>query len=300
MDNDAPTPRQTPMARPTSAQPETPTAGETSTAAETSTPPQAAAASQAAQRAAPRGRLRLLVFVLLACAVGTVAFLYRDALDATRLAGYKQQLDALRGEQPWLVYGVAFGVYVAVTALSIPGAAAMSVLYGAAFGFVRTVILVSFASTTGATLAFLVSRYLLRDFVHDRFGRQLQRIDAALQREGAFYLFLLRLVPAVPFFVLNLVMGLTPLSTRTFWWVSQLGMLPGTCVYVYAGATIDLQRVAAQGLRGLVSWQLLLAFALLGLFPLVVRKLVGAWRRRAHGADRDGMAPGADSAEGAD
>ncbi len=237
----------------------------------------------AAESPTPRGRLRLVVFVLLACAVGTLAYVYRDALDATRLAGYKRQLDALRHAHPWLVYGVAFGVYVTVTGLSIPGAAAMSVLYGAAFGFVRTVVLVSFASTAGATLAFLASRYLLRDFVHDRFGRHLQHINAALQREGAFYLFLLRLAPVVPFFVLNLVMGLTPLATRTFWWVSQLGMLPGTCVYVYAGATIDLERVAAQGLRGLVSWQLLLAFALLGLFPLVVRTLVSAWRRRAAG-----------------
>ena len=151
----------------------------------------------------------------------------------------------------------------------------MTLLLGWLLGFWRAVILVSFASTTGATLAFLISRFLLWDSIQNKFGDRLASFNRALEREGAFYLFTLRLVVAVPFVMINLVMGLTPIRTATFWWVSQLGMLPGTAVYVYAGSTVpELKALAEEGTGGVFSLQLVVAFALLGIFPIVVKKIM--------------------------
>jgi uncharacterized membrane protein YdjX (TVP38/TMEM64 family) len=132
-------------------------------------------------------------------------------------------------------------------------------------------------------VAFLTSRYLLRGAVQARFGKQLATINRAWELEGAYYLFTLRLVPIVPFFIVNLVMGLTPVRARTFWWVSQVGMLPGTCVYVYAGSRIQIDKLADHGLAGILDWQLFLAFTLLGLFPITVKKLLGWLRPRQEG-----------------
>jgi uncharacterized membrane protein YdjX (TVP38/TMEM64 family) len=137
-------------------------------------------------------------------------------------------------------------------------------------------VLVSFASTAGATVAFLTSRYLLRESVQSKFGPRLQSFNRHLEQEGAFYLFTLRLVPLVPFFVINLVMGLTALRARTFWWVSQVGMLPGTLVYVYAGSSVpNLSQLADKGVAAVFSpsqgLQLALAFTLLGIFPIAVK-----------------------------
>jgi uncharacterized membrane protein YdjX (TVP38/TMEM64 family) len=157
-------------------------------------------------------------------------YLNLDALKAQQAA-----LNAQVTDQPWLAAGVFFLAYVAVTALSLPGAALMTLLAGALFGLLEGFVLVSFASTAGATLAMLSSRFLLRDWVQARFGQRLAKIDAGIEREGPFYLFALRLVPAFPFFLINLAMGLTRLPVRTYWWVSQLGMLPGTLVFVNAG-----------------------------------------------------------------
>ena len=230
--------------------------------------------------AASPGRTRLIVFLVLVGVVAVAVFVFRDELSLESLAAREEQLQALLEERPLLVYGAAFLIYVAVTALSLPGAAAMSLAVGWFFGFVRGVVFVSFASTTGATLAFLLSRYLLRDAVQRRFGRQLARVNETLRREGAFYLFSLRLIPAVPFFVINVVMGLAPIKVRTFWWVSQLGMLPGTCVYVFAGSTIPSLDQLADRSRPILSPQLVIAFVLLGLFPLVVKKIWGRFGRR--------------------
>ena len=178
-----------------------------------------------------------------------------------------------------LVYAVAFLVYVAVTGLSLPGAIVLTLTCGWLFGFWRGLVLVSFASTTGATVAFLMSRFLLRDSIQRRFGDRLATFNQALEREGAFYLFMLRLIPAVPFFVINVVMGLTPIRSRTYWWVSQIGMLPGTAVYVYTGASVpNLATLAEKGFQGILSPQLLMAFALLGLVPLVLKKVVQRFR----------------------
>ncbi len=183
------------------------------------------------------GRKLVVPGVVLAVAV-FLWFLAGDTLSLERLAEHESSLREFQTEHPWLVVLVVFAVYVLVTGLSVPGAAAMTLIVAWFFGFWKAVVLVSFASTAGATIAFLLSRYLLRETIQRRFAGQLVRFNEALEREGAFYLFTLRLIPAVPFFVINVVMGLTKLRVTTFWWVSQVGMLAGTCVYVYAGTTI--------------------------------------------------------------
>ena len=161
----------------------------------------------------------------------------------------------------------------------------MTLVYGWYFGWLRGVILVSFASTAGATLAFLLSRYLLRESIQTRFGDRLKAFNENLERQGAFYLFTLRLIPAVPFFVINVVMGLTPMKARTFWWVSQLGMFAGTIVYVYAGASVpSLERLADEGINAVFSatqlTQLTIAFVLLGVFPLAVKMIMNQFTSR--------------------
>ena len=167
-------------------------------------------------------------------------------------------------------------IYIAVTALSLPGATIMTLVAGAIFGLLWGLLIVSFASSIGATLAFLASRFLLRDSVQAKFGDKLKAINEGVAKEGGFYLFTLRLVPAFPFFVINLVMGLTPLKTWTFYWVSQLGMLLGTIVYVHAGT--ELGKVTS--LKGILTPSLIGAFILLGIFPLIAKKLVDVFKAR--------------------
>lgn len=160
-----------------------------------------------------------------------------------------------------------FLAYVTITAFSVPGAAVVTLLGAALFGFWTSLILVSFASTIGATLAFLSSRYLLRDWVQSKFGERLTAINQGVERDGAFYLFSLRLIPVFPFFLINLLMGLTPIATLRFYLVSQLGMLPGTAVYLNAGT----QLAQIDSLSGIVSPSVLISFALLGLFPVIAK-----------------------------
>ncbi len=231
-----------------------------------------------------RNWTKLLVLAAIVGAAAVFYFQFRDSLTLSALAQKESALRGLQQTQPVLVYGVAFAIYVAVTGLSLPGAAALTLLCGWLFGFWRGVLLVSFASTAGATVAFLVSRFLLRDSIQRKFGDRLATFNRALEQEGAFYLFMLRLIPAVPFFVINVVMGLTPVGVSTFWWVSQLGMLPGTAVYVYAGASVpDLNTLAQKGATGILSPQLLIAFVLLGLFPLLLKKVIAMFRPAAAG-----------------
>lgn len=219
---------------------------------------------------------------LAAAALGVTGYLrFGAVLSLAAFAEHDAALRAYQQAQPWLVYGAAFLVYVAVTGLSLPGATVLTLVYGWYFDFLRTVVLVSLASTAGASIAFLLSRYVFRDAIRSRFGDRLRSFDAALARDGALYLFTLRLVPAVPFFVINLVMGLTPLRLGTFWWVSQAGMLPGTAVYAYAGAAVpDLRGLGETGVGGIVSPRVLAAFALLGLFPLLVKVVARRLRPR--------------------
>lgn len=183
---------------------------------------------------------------------------------------------ALLAESPWQVAGSFFAIYIIVTALSLPGATIMTLAAGALFGLATGVVLVSFASSIGATLAFLVSRYLLRDVVQQRFGDKLKTINDGIAKDGAFYLFTLRLVPLFPFFLINLMMGLTPLRTATFYWVSQVGMLAGTLVYVNAGT----QLAQLESPAGILSRGLLFSFVLLGIFPLIARSVVRRVQRR--------------------
>jgi pyruvate/2-oxoglutarate dehydrogenase complex dihydrolipoamide dehydrogenase (E3) component/uncharacterized membrane protein YdjX (TVP38/TMEM64 family) len=183
----------------------------------------------------------------------------------------QQAIEAYVAARP-LQAGLAyFVIYVAVTGLSLPGAALMTLVGGAVFGLLWGTVIVSFASSLGATLAFVASRFLLRDWVQQKFGEKLKPINDGMAKEGAFYLFALRLVPAFPFFVINLVMGLTPIRTWTFYWVSQAGMLAGTIVYVYAGTKLGEFRI---------SFGLLAAFALLGVFPLIAKKALDALKAR--------------------
>ena len=182
---------------------------------------------------------------------------------------------ALKLQSPWLVAGVGFLLYVIAAALSLPGALVMTLAMGALFGLGVGTLLVSFASSLGATLAFLASRFVFRDAVQQRFGDKLKAINEGVSRDGALYLFTLRMVPIFPFFLINLLMGLTPMRTRTFYWVSQVGMLAGTLVFVNAGA----QLAALQSLSGILSPGLLLSFALLGIFPMIAKK-VTVWLQR--------------------
>ncbi len=218
-------------------------------------------------------RWRLIVAIALVAVIAAAATIYRDDLRWTNLVKYEDWLRNLHAERPVLVFFAAFATYVAVTTLSLPAATGLTLICGWYFGFWRAALLVSFASTAGATLAFCLSRYLLREAMQHRFGDRLARFNEALERDGAFYLFSLRLMPVIPFFVVNAMMGLTPIRVRTFWWVSQLGMLPVTLIWVYVGASAPSLRVLAeQGLAGLPTVKLAIAFTLLGLLPLVVKK----------------------------
>ena len=222
-------------------------------------------------------RVRVLVVALIALAV--VAFF---ALGGQRYFSFewvKEQQAAIQAYYDAHVWQTAlayFLVYVAVTGLSLPGAAVMTLAGGAVFGLLWGTVIVSFASSLGATLAFLASRFLLRDWVQTRFAGYMQGINEGVKKEGGFYLFTLRLIPAVPFFAINLVMGLVPIRTWTFYWVSQLGMLAGTIVYVNAGT--QLARITS--LKNVLSWELIGAFLLLGFFPLIAKKVVDAVKAR--------------------
>lgn len=219
----------------------------------------------------------LLLLVLLGLTAVAFFLLRQQQIDLETLRGHVDVLGEWRASNAALVIAGFFAAYVLVTALSLPVATWMTLAGGALFGFWQGVLIVSFASTLGATLAFLAARYLLRDWVRDRLGDRARTLDAGLARDGAFYLFTLRLIPVVPFFAVNLLMGLTPIRTPTFYLVSQAGMLAGTAVYVNAGT----QLAQIEDLSGIVSLPLLLSFALLGLFPWIARTIVQLVRGRA-------------------
>jgi len=197
-------------------------------------------------------------------------------LSLEYLKGRQADFAIFYKENAVLAIGAFSLFYIVSTALSLPGAAWLTLLAGALFGLVTGTIIVSFASTIGATLAFTISRLLLRDWVQNKFGSYLKSFNAGVEKDGGFYLFTLRLIPAFPFFVINLVMGLTPMKTFQFFWVSQIGMLAGTVVYVNAGT----QLAQIESLKGILSPELLLSFILLGLFPLLTRKLLGFYKGR--------------------
>ena len=222
-------------------------------------------------------RARLLVGILIAAAV--VVFLAAGGQQYFSFDNLKAQhasLQSWRATHPWQAAAAFFAAYVAITGLSVPGATLLTLAAGALFGLLWGTVLVSFASSIGATIAFLISRFVLRDWVQQRFAAHLKTINQGVEKDGALYLFTLRLIPAVPFFVINLAMGLTPMRTWTFYWVSQAGMLAATLVYVNAGT----QLASIDSPRGILSWQLIGALLLLGIFPLLAKKIVDGVKAR--------------------
>src|SRR5262245_57574769 len=213
----------------------------------------------------------LLVAILAALIAAFFAFGLQRYFSLEFFRSQQAAINAQVAQHPVATGLVFFLIYVVVTGLSLPGAAVMTLIAGAIFGLLWGVVIVSFASTIGATLAFLASRFLLRDWVQAKFGDRLRRVNEGVAKEGAFYLFALRLVPAFPFFAINLLMGLTPIRTWTYFWVSQVGMLAGTIAYVYAGTTLGELRI---------SIELLVAFTILGVFPLIAKRVIDAIKAR--------------------
>ena len=218
-----------------------------------------------------------ILILLVAIGLLTLFFSF-DLHQKMTLEGLKSglvQLHAWRDAEPLQMALGYFFLYVLVTALSLPGALVLTLAGGAIFGFVQGFVLVSFASTVGATLAFLAARYVLREWVQQRFGEKLKPMNDGIEKEGAFYLFTLRLVPVFPFFLINLLMGLTKMRTLTYYWVSQVGMLAGTVIYVNAGT----QLAAIDSLQGIVSLPIFLSLAALGLFPLITKKILDIFKK---------------------
>lgn len=223
-----------------------------------------------------KNMLKLVIALLLITAF--VAFYLLGGGEYLSLAILKQQQTIFIqtfNDNTLLFTLLFFILYIAATALSLPIATLMTLLGGAIFGFLFGLVIISFASTIGATIAFLMSRFILRETLQTRYAESLQKINHGIEHEGSFYLFALRLTPVFPFFLVNLIMGLTPITTRRFYWVSQLGMLPGTAVYVYAGTELGKINTLAD----IASPTLLIAFTLLGLFPLIAKKLLTLFRK---------------------
>lgn len=220
-------------------------------------------------------------FVLAIGIVGVVLFFaldLNDYLTLEALKQYRRTLHDLLLSHPFLVGGGYFCFYIVVIALNLSGAAVMTLAGGALFGFWTGTLLVSFASTIGATIACFVARYLFRDLIRARFAQTLARIDQGIIRQGSLYLFSLRLIPVFPLFLINLLMGLTRFPLWRFYWVSQLGMLPGTMVYINAGRELG----KLQSLQDIFSPSLITAFVILGLFPLATKKIMAFVRKKSH------------------
>ena len=188
-------------------------------------------------------------------------------------AGFKQ----LYNENPFVYALLFFVVYVTITAASLPGAAILTLLAGALFGLTVGTVVASFASAVGASLAFLISRFLLRDFFQKKFRHFFEKINSGVEKEGKFYLFSLRLVPIFPFFIINVVMGLTKLDLKSFYWVSQLGMFLGTIIYVNAGSSL----ANINDLKDILSFNIIISFVLIGVFPILAKKIVEYYRKKS-------------------
>ena len=226
-------------------------------------------------------KIIILALIVLAVA-GYKIFNLGDYLSLSYIKESQQNFKALYADHTVVVIGVYMLIYILVTSLSLPGAAVMTLAGGALFGLLRGTIIVSFASTIGATLACFVSRFILRDWVQGKFGEKLKTVNNGIEREGPFYLFTLRLIPVFPFWMINLVLGLTKMPLRTFYWVSQVGMLPGTIVYVNAGK--ELAKI--DSLSGILSPGLIISFVLLGLLPLVTKKAIAWYKSRGEMEDK--------------
>ncbi len=225
-----------------------------------------------------RGTTGKIILLLVTTVLAAVFFTFdlQQYLSFTYLTSSRQRFQTYYAEHQLLTIVGYVLLYILVTALSLPGALIMTLTGGALFGLWLGLLLVSFASTVGATLAFLAARFLFKNSVQNRFGVKLRTINTGIEQDGAFYLFTLRLVPVFPFFIVNMVMGLTPMRTTVFYLVSQVGMFPGTLVYVNAGT--QLGRIGSAS--GILSPGLLFSFALLGVFPLIAKKIVSMVRKK--------------------
>jgi uncharacterized membrane protein YdjX (TVP38/TMEM64 family) len=218
----------------------------------------------------------VLVAIIIVLIAAFRAFGLNQYLTLEFLKSSRNQFSQLYIGHPFSVIAVYMAGYIAATALSLPGAAVLTLAGGALFGLIKGTIVISFASSIGATAACMVSRYLLRDWVQGKFSDSLAVINQGIAKDGGFYLFTLRLVPIFPFFIINLVMGLTRIKISQFYWISQLGMLPGTLVYVNAGR--ELGKV--NSLSGILSPGLIISFLILGIFPFVIKKIVGRLQQK--------------------
>jgi uncharacterized membrane protein YdjX (TVP38/TMEM64 family) len=229
----------------------------------------------------------ILIAGLLAVVILFFVFDLGHYFTLENLKEHQQAFQDYYQQNKFMTIALYFLVYVVMAALSLPGAAVMTLAGGALLGLGAGTVVVSFASSIGATLAFIVARFLLRESVQGKFGEKLNTINAGVRKDGAFYLFTLRLVPVFPFFIINLVMGLTPIRIPVFYIVSQLGMLPGTIVYVNAGT----QLAKIQSLQDILSPALIFSFVLLGVFPLIAKAFLSFIKRRRKGAKWPKPAP---------
>lgn len=229
--------------------------------------------------------LNRIIIIVVVITAGALFWFFNlgDYLSLSYIKSSQQKFELLYAEHTMPVIGGYMLIYILVTSLSLPGAAVMTLAGGALFGLLTGTLIVSFASTIGATLACFVSRFVLRDWVQGKFGDRLKTVNAGIEREGPFYLFTLRLIPVFPFWLINLVLGLTNMPLRTFYWVSQVGMFPGTIVYVNAGK--ELAKI--DSLSGILSPGLLLSFILLGVFPLITKKAMAWFRSHQGKADNE-------------
>jgi uncharacterized membrane protein YdjX (TVP38/TMEM64 family) len=225
-----------------------------------------------------KGIVKKVAVVLVLISIVAIFYFFdlRQYLTLSYIKESRESFSNLYNEHRALVIAGYMLIYIIVTSLSLPGAAVMTLAGGAIFGLWVGTVVVSFASTIGATLACFVARFILRDWVQTRFGDKIQKVNAGIEKEGPFYLFTLRLIPIFPFWVINLVMGLTKMPIPTFYWISQVGMLPGTVVYVNAGK--ELAKI--DSLSGILSPGLIFSFVLLGLFPFIVKRLMDLYRKR--------------------
>ena len=217
-----------------------------------------------------------IVLVIIIFVSGFILFDLGQYFSLSYIKESQQKFDLLYAEHRALVIASYMLIYIIMAALSLPGAIVMGLAGGALFGFVVGTIAVSFSSTIGATLACFVSRSILRDWIQGKFGDRLKTVNEGIEKEGPFYLFTLRLIPVFPFWLINLVMGLTKMRLRTFFWVSQIGMLPGTMVFVNAGK--ELGKI--DSVKGILSPGLILSFVILGIFPIVAKKIVALYKSR--------------------
>jgi len=218
----------------------------------------------------------IIVLIVIGLIIAFRVFHLGEYLTLAYVKESQKHFTMLYEENRALVISVYIAIYLLVTSLSLPGAVVLGLAAGSLFGLLTGTIVVSFASTIGATLACAVSRFILRDWVQKKFGDRLKTVNEGIEKEGAFYLFTLRLIPVFPFWLINMIMGLTKMPLKTFYWVSQIGMLPGTIIFVNAGK--ELSKIDSPS--GILSPGLIFSFVLLGLFPITTKKILAFYNQR--------------------